>query len=105
MYREKNKAVLDQLDCDEYEFIPKVVAKSKFMDFYTLEADHNSLKIKKYDEIVVSICWSWNEPKMYFTSGLLTYRLIDTKEALIAAFFALDHANDEFNKKLAKYEL
>jgi len=110
MYQERNEDVLvrlfnDELKGSEYAFIHKVVAKRRFMDYFTLEVKDNHLTILKYGTEIINICWSWNEPKIYFTSGLLTMRIIAEKEALEAAFNALELASSAFNKELEKYEL
>jgi len=109
MHKQKNNDELDRLHVElkgtEYAFIPKVIAKSSYMEFYTMKIVDQSLRIYRYGVEIVSICWSWNEPKIWVSSGVLNFRLIATKEALIAAFFALDSASDLYNKKLEKYEL
>lgn len=109
--RAKNEAVLEAVDefmkeDPFYRFIPKVIRKSDYMDWHEMELNHfGTLTIKRHGAEVFHVTWSYNEPKVYFTSGALQIRLQATEEALKAAIFAMDSAKRTFKKELENHEL
>jgi hypothetical protein len=107
----KNEAVLDavnkMLNEDKcYQFIPKVIRQSDYMEWFEIELDSfGTLTVKKHGAEVFHVTWSYNEPKIYFTSGILQMRLQATEEALKAAIFAMDSVKRTFRKELENHEL
>ena len=106
----KNRRILETLQTRDmelmgYDFIPKVLGKTHYAKWDNFILDRNFLRIQKMGHTLVSISWSYNESKIYFSAGPLCIRLVGTEDALEAALDAVDTVNRVFNELVKYHEL
>jgi len=68
-------------------------------------ADNSSISLGRYSITKIRFIFSYNEPKIYVECGALEARLIDTPEAIRAAFKAIEKMRRTFTKELINHEL
>lgn len=89
-----------------YEFIPKVLRRTSYYQWEHIKVDGNSLTIENVPGVQqIHISWSYNEQKIYFTSGVLGVRTTGDQHGFEKCLEALDLLKPVFDRMVSRYEL